>query len=543
MKFKRTLLKSGSLRRLLSTVLAVTFVAGLLPVSALATGTDPAASVEYNRKSPEAAILNYYTGNSAELYKKIKEAAANRHEDLSQYNAMTQVLGVPYNSTVPDETYTWDENPSQYWPSGLENTGVTYAGSQIRALSKVSGNLEVNISADFTNYVHTHTHRHGINKYEYTVTNYTSVTLQMGSSEPVVVGGSYPENGLNHVRVGDYGTVKGNVSYNAENTGDSYGKVLSSNSDTFELKVIQNLGSYRDQGQVKSCTCGTNFSHADNMLLTFRDSLQPALPTVYYSLDGKNWTPSATGLRVKGDSTLYIKLSYQEPVRFADDSAEGKGKLYLELQANSATTGSARKAYLYKLDGNDLYFSYDFQESDANLKIENLDMSSLFGSDIPLVQVNRTDRKVIINGYYTNRPNFTLDSSLKNSDGNTIGFTTTTCYITDLAGNALVKPTGGLSAGNLILDSVNPYVKNVEFNLTLNNGDVKQELGKTNPSDNTSYTDNSDLFLGVGDKVSLVLNMNERLKVSTLSGYTAVATTNIKDGNGAPVTVTSRYSP
>lgn len=547
MKFKRTFLKSGSIRRLLSTVLAATLVTGLLPVSALASGTGytgSTASVEYNRKSPEAAILNYYTGNSKELYKKIKEAAANRHEDLSQYNAMTQVLGVPYNSTVPDATYTWDDKPSQYWPSGLENTGVTYADSQIRALSNVYGNLEVNISGDFTNYVHTHSHRHGTKKYEYTVSNYTSVTLQMGSSTPVVIGGSYPENGLNYVRVGDYGAAKGNVSYNAKNETDSYGKVSRSNSDTFELKVTQNQGSYQDQGQVKSCTCGTNFSHVDNMLLTFRDPLQPALPTVYYSLDGTSWTPSANGLRVKGGSTLYIKLSYNEPIRFADDSADEKGKLYLELQANGESTGSGRKAGLYKLDGNDLYFSYAFTQSDVDLNIQTLDMSSLFpANEVSLVQVNKKDRQDWANGNGALKENFTLDSSLKNSENGTTGFTTTTCYITDLAGNALMKPaSGGLMAGNLILDSVNPYVENVEFNLTLNNGDVKKELGKTDPSDNTSYTDNSDLYLGVGDKVSLVLNMNERLKISTLSGYTAVATTNIKKADNSYVTVESKYS-
>ena len=544
MKFKRTLLKSGSLRRLLSTVLAVTFVAGLLPVSALATGTGSAASVEYNRKSPEAAILNYYTGNSAELYKKIKEAAANRHADLSQYNAMTQVLGVPYNSTVPDGTYTWDKNPSQYWPSGFYNTGVIYADSQIRALSQVYGNLEVNISADFTNYVHTHTHRHGLNKYEYPVTNYTSVTLQMGSSTPVVVGGSYPENGLNYVRVGDYGAAKGNVSYNAENSGDSYGKVPYSSSDTFELKVIQNLGSYQDQGQVKSCTCGTNFSHADNMLLTFRDPLQPALPTVYYSLDGESWTPSTNGLEVQGRRTLYIKLSYNEPIRFADDSAAGKEALCLKLQAEgeSATSENPREAHLYKLDGNELYFSYAFSESDVDLNIQTLDMSSLFPADeVSLVQVNQKNRQDWGNNGAL-KVNFTLDSSLKNSDGNTTGFSTTTCYITDLAGNALMEPaSGGLAAGELTLDSKKPYVKNVEFQLTLNNGDVKQELGKTNPSDNTSYTDNSDRYLGVGDKVRLVLNMNERLKISTLSGRAAVATTNIQRTDNSFVTVNSQH--
>ena len=354
MKLKTTRLKGWFSRRLLSTVLAAAMVIGMMP--AFTFSARAADSVEYRRQSPEAAILNYYTGNSAELYKKIKEAAANRHADLSQYNAMTQVLGVPYNSTVPDGTYTWDKNPSQYWPSGFDNTGVIYADSQIRALSNVYGNLEVNISGDFTNYVHTHTHRHGLNKYEYPVTNYTSVTLQMGSSTPVVMGGSYPENGLNYVRVGDYGAAKGNVSYKAENSGDSYGKVPYSSSDTFELKVTQNRGSYRDQGEAKTCTCDGIFSHVDNMLLTFRDPLQPALPTVYYSLDGTNWTPSATGLRVSGGSKLYIRLSYQEPIRFADDSAAGKGDLYLELQSDGASTGNEnRKAYLYKLDGNDLY--------------------------------------------------------------------------------------------------------------------------------------------------------------------------------------------
>ena len=519
MKFKTTLLKSSLTRRLLSAVLAATMVAGLLPASALAAGTGSTASVEYNRKSPEAAILNAYTGTSVTLYTQLK----GDDTQYPKYNAIglfkKDGSALTYGTQVKDDAeYTW---------SGYES-------SVLRGLSSAYNNLEVNLSATFYNREHSHTHGSWPNKHEYTMTSYEGVYLQLGFNSPVMIRGTYPNKDFKYPRVGDYdGYSKDNlVTCKDETAADSYGKVSYSTTTTAALTFLSPSIDYDHLGDPKTCNCSV---YAENLLLTFRDARAPQLAGIYYSLDGgSNWTWFTSGLRVKAGSTLLIKLSYDEPIRFADDSAAGKGSLYLELQADGDSIGSGRYAYLTKLDGNDLYFSYTFSEPEVDWNIQTLNMSKLFGSSLTLKQVYGST-------------SFTLDSSLKNSDGNTIGFSTTTCYITDLAGNALTKPaSGGLTAGDLILDSETPYVEKVEFNLTLNNADVKKALGKDTWDPNsyeyqTSYTDASDLYLGVGDTLSLVLKMNERLTDSTLSGYTAVATTNIKDRSGDYVTVESWY--
>ncbi|MGN1002821.1 MAG: hypothetical protein ACI4PC_08625, partial [Oscillospiraceae bacterium] len=82
MKFKMTHLKSGLTRRLLSLVLAATMVAGLLP--AFTFSASAAGTVTYNRKSPEVAILNAYTGTSVKLYTQLKGDDTQYH----QYNAI-----------------------------------------------------------------------------------------------------------------------------------------------------------------------------------------------------------------------------------------------------------------------------------------------------------------------------------------------------------------------------------------------------------------------------------------------------------------------
>ena len=64
MKFKRTFLKSGPARRLLSTTLAAAMVIGLLPASALAAGSATRPDPTYTRRKPEVGILNAYTGTA-----------------------------------------------------------------------------------------------------------------------------------------------------------------------------------------------------------------------------------------------------------------------------------------------------------------------------------------------------------------------------------------------------------------------------------------------------------------------------------------------
>lgn len=508
MKNKMTLFKSGFIHRLLSITLAATLVLGMLPTTALGGSS----TVTYSRAKPEVPILNAYTGTSTTLYNQLKSEGSGTN--FGRYNAFLRLFGLI--GRFPD-TQAYD------WKVG------EYANSVIRELSKTPGNLEVNLAATFYNREHNHTHAKGLRKYKYTMTDYEEVSLKVGTRYPVIIAGTYPDKDLKYPRVGDYGAAKANlVTCRDEDATDSYGKVYYSNDTTFKVQFTGATIKYSHFGDPKTCTCSGTY--AEKLLMTFRDTRAPKLAGVYYSLDdGANWTPSTSGLRVMHGKTLLIKLSYDEPIRFADDSANGKGDLFLELQEDGASTGSGRNAKLVKLDGNDLYFSYNFTQSDVNWNIESLNTGELFkapagSSSIPLKQV------------YGNQ-SFALDPSLK-GDAGTEGFTTTTCYITDLAGNALAK--GSIPAGKLTLDSETPYVKNVQFNLTLNNADVKTALNKTDPKDR-DYTDDSDLNLGVGDTVSLVINMNERLKDSTLSGCTAVATTNIKNENDEFVKVQSRY--
>lgn len=516
MKFKISHLKSGFLRRLLSTVLAVTMVAGLLPASALATGSAGRPDPAYSRKAPEVGILNAYTGTNTALYKAIRTAASSHKYSADRYDAFPDLFGV-LGTFLGTDQYSWQDDFAGH---------TTYADSTLRELSKVYGNLEVNISATLVNDPHSHTHAKGLNKYKYEITDYEKVYLQIGPYTPVNLAGVYPEANKNSTKpmVGDYdGVSNENMSSDARNGTDSYGIVrYSADNTTFQVRFVGMDFTYDHFGDTKTCTC--NHTSADFPMMTFRDARAPQVAGVYYSLDdGTSWTRSTSGLRVKENSTLLIKLCFDEPIRFADDSAAGKGDLYLELQSDGTSTGyENRKAYLTKLDGNDLYFTYTFTEENVDWNIRTLDMSNLFGSGLPLVQVD---------GTVTFLPRY-----IPTDD--TTGFTTTTCHITDLAGNAMQTRT--VSSGDLELDSLKPYLKNVQFNLSLNNADVKKALGKTDPSD-TDYTDASDLYLGVGDSVRLVLNMNERLKIDTLTGYKAVATTNIKDETGSSVTVESQY--
>ncbi|MGN0968556.1 MAG: immunoglobulin-like domain-containing protein [Oscillospiraceae bacterium] len=513
MKSKMTLLKSSLTRRLLSAVLAAAMVAGLLPASALAAGSANRPDPVYNPRRPEVGILNAYTGTSTALYKEIRNAANSYSYWPDRYDAFPALFHTL--GTINTGSFEWDSSYTE-----------SYADSTLRELSKVYGNLEVNISATFKNDTHTHTHGGLFNKSKYEITDYEKVYLEVGPYTPVLLAGVYPAANADATKpmVGDYdGLSNENMSSDAKNATDSYGIVRYSNDNTtFKVHFIgMDIGYYHGD-ELKICTC--NNTSADFPMMTFRDARAPQVAGVYYSLDGgTTWTQSTSGLRVKENSTLLIKLSFDEPIRFSDDSAVGKGDLYLELQADAASTGyENRRAYLTKLDGNDLYFSYTFSEQNVNWDIQTLNMSSMFGSNLPLVQVDRS-------GHFDPRYVPT---------GDTTGFTTTTCYITDLAGNALATRT--VPSGDLNLDSERPYLKNVQFDLSLNNTDVKEALNKTDPSDN-DYTDASDLYLGVGDSVSLVLNMNERLKIDTLTDWTAVATTNIKDENDSYITVTSQY--
>ena len=360
-----------------------------------------------------------------------------------------------------------------------------------------------------------------------TVTEKVSATF--GGSARVIDGWS--DKSRTYPRIGDLGGVQSNNS-------DGFNTIYYKN-DYCSLQFSHRTFAWKDF-EYRTCTCGG--SYAENFVVAFRDTRAPELADIQYSADGTTYTRRFSGMSVGKGKSVYIKLTFDEPIRFADDSAVGKGDLYLDLQADGETAGKYR-AKLIELKGSDLIFEYTVpNDQETDVQIVALGMDALFASSatLPLKQVNKDS-------------SFSIAPDIKVNDS-TLGLSTTTCYITDLAGNAPQKQT--ILDANLTLDSGAPYVAKVAFELTCNNADVKEALGKADKgpgtanydeTSETSYTDNSDLYLGVGDSFYLIVHMNERLKgverqsSGSLTWENAVFVTNLLDAGNHSVEVSSRY--
>ena len=524
MKSTYTFPNRSLLRRLLSTFLSLAMVLSLLPVWELTAMADGGA-VTYERKTPEVSILNAYSGSSEKLYSAIKgDGAYAAYNGIGLYKRQSDSKQAKYSdrATGNNEGKAWDFNLGETAPV-------------LKRLAQVSNNLQFNTSATFYNRTHTHSHYSWkeVKTYtaEMTVTEKVSATF--GGSARVIDGWS--DKSRTYPRIGDLGGVQSNNS-------DGFNTIYYKN-DYCSLQFSHRTFAWKDF-EYRTCTCGG--SYAENFVVAFRDTRAPELADIQYSADGTNYARRFSGMSVGKGKSVYIKLTFDEPIRFADDSAAGKGDLYLDLQADGETAGKYR-AKLIELKGSDLIFEYTVpNDQETDVRIVALGMDALFESSatLPLKQVNK-------DGSFSIAPDIKVN-------GSTLGLSTTTCYITDLAGNAPQKQT--ILDANLTLDSGAPYVAKVAFELTCNNADVKEALGKADKGpgtanyDENSYTDNSDLYLGVGDSFYLIVHMNERLKGigvdknSATNRYIidwqhAVFTTNLKDKNNGdkPVEVRSAY--
>ncbi len=504
-------------RRLLSTFLSLAMVLSLLPVwelTALADNGIPA----YRRESPEVAVLNAYSGSSEKLYSAIKgDGAYAAYNGIGLYTRQSDGAQAKYSDRATGN------NDGKAWDFDLGKTAPVLKG-----LAQVSNNLQFNTSATFYNRTHTHSHYSWkeVKTYtaEMTVTEKVSATF--GGSARVIDGWS--DKSRTYPRIGDLGGVQSNNS-------DGFNTIYYKN-DYCSLQFSHRTFAWKDF-EYRTCTCGG--SYAENFVVAFRDTRAPELADIQYSADGTTYARRFSGMSVGKGKSVYIKLTFDEPIRFADDSAVGKGDLYLDLQADGETAGKYR-AKLIELKDSDLIFEYTVpNDQETDVRIVALGMDALFASSatLPLKQVNKDS-------------SFSIAPDIK-VNGSTLGLSTTTCYITDLAGNAPQKQT--ILDANLTLDSGAPYVANVAFELTCNNADVKEALGKADKGpgtanyDETSYTDNSDLYLGVGDSFYLIVHMNERLKgverqsSGSLTWENAVFTTSLLDADNKPVTVNSWY--
>lgn len=515
MKSTYTFPNRSLLRRLLSTFLSLAMVLSLLPVwelTALADNGIPA----YRRESPEVAVLNAYSGSSEKLYSAIKgDGAYAAYNGIGLYTRQSDGAQAKYSDRATGNEQAWDFS--------LSSTPV------LKGLAQVSNNLQFNTSATFYNRTHTHSHYSWkeVKTYTAEMTVTEKVYATFGGSARVIDGWS--DKSRTYPRIGDLGGVQSNNS-------DGFNTIYYNNNDYCSLQFSHRTFAWKDF-EYRTCTCGG--SYAENFVVAFRDTRAPELADIQYSADGTTYARRFSGMSVGKGKSVYIKLTFDEPIRFADDSAAGKGDLYLDLQADGQSAGKYR-AQLVELSGNDLIFKYTVPSNqETDVRIVALGMDALFASSatLPLKQVNKDS-------------SFSIAGDIK-VNGSTLGLSTTTCYITDLAGNAPQKQT--ILDANLTLDSGAPYVAKVAFELTCNNADVKEALGKADKGpgtanyDENSYTDNSDLYLGVGDSFYLIVHMNERLKgierssAGSSNWQNAFFVTNLWDAGNHPVEVSSRY--
>ena len=513
-------------RRLLSAVTAVALLIGMIPLGLSPVSAASTTAVEYTRLVPEVAILNAFTAADSNFYEEIKgyttgEAGARR--PISGYNAISSLFGGHGGMWTWSASLQWDstEMTRSYGWTPVETTSEstpTFEGSTLRRVMETFDNLAVKVSGDFQNYTHKHTFWKGAIPYEREVTNYLTATLDISGNQSIPVSG-LDGIGLDNYRDGDDNSYLP-IFYHEGNNDVSL--------NFTKAKIDYYNGKY--------CTC--NGATANHMLITFRDKRAPQLTKVSYSKDGTGWKDrySASGnWQLGAGDDLYIRMDFDEPIRFSDDDATGKNDLKIGLKLAGKSVRDDMYANLYKLDTDTLYFKYTVPDDmDLDEDIISLDLSSLFGKDLELVQMHR-----LAAGRH-----FTIDDDTLDRAGVTdsYGFSTTDCYVTDIAGNALVR--GDISNPRLHIDTRSPEIESIDFGAVYNNDDVNAALGE---DDELNL---SGKYLGEGDSINMKLVMSEPLDLTlpkTEQGYYrmdwkyAKVKTNIYRKNNTQVEVKSRW--
>ena len=512
-------------RRLLSVVTAVTLLIGTLPMGLSPVSAASTTAVEYTRLEPEVAILNAFTAADSNFYEKLK-GACRGEEGASQtpypaYNGMSELFWMQSGMWSAHPSFMEDTGmTSSFTWSPLERDGYatpTFEKSTLKRLMQTFDNLAVKVSGEFQNYTHKHTFWKGVIPYEREVTNFLTATLDISGNQSIPVSG-LDGIGLDNYRDGDDNSYLP-IFYHEGNNDVSL--------NFTKAKIDYYNGKY--------CTC--NGANANHMLITFRDKRAPQLTSVSYSNNGTSWRDrysSSGNWQLGAGNDLYIKLSFDEPIRFSDDDAKGKNSLKIGLKLAGKSVRDDMYANLYKLDTDTLYFKYTVPDDmDLDEDIVSLDLSSLFGNGLKLVQMQRV----------YNDGHFTIENDVLKELGitDTYGFNTTDCYVTDIAGNALVR--GDISNPRLHIDTNAPEIETIDFGAVYNNDDVNKAL-------NDTELNLSGKYLGEGDSINMKLVMSEPLNLTlpkTEQGYYrmdwkyAKVKTNIYKKDGTQVVVKSRW--
>lgn len=498
-------------KRILSLLLAVCMVLSLSPAVSrpvrAAVNDDP----EYIRAgTPEVAIFNAYTGASDEFFKK---QMANHFYNAVATGAFKKTDNASsllnYEVKVSDNaTYVW---------SGFCDSNLAYLSDKYQ---------ELQAGYSVTRTSNSHTHRWKL-IYSASLTSYMNTDLYLNDAARNQYWDlAYYRSFSNSGSTLRQGNTKGKEKFH------SLGYTINGlNSRYYTINGVEQKDIRKDMyisfvnstlmydGQKKTCTCGGS---ATGAVVSFYDGIAPTIRSV----EIKNGNAPCTNF--KAGDTVTVVLNCSEAIRFADDSAVGKGNVYIGLMVEGAT--DRLPAYLTSLNGETLTFTYDVPATDKKLyTITGIDLTSAppktinenatalvhTGADITLKQIYMLDG--VTSTYTANNPI---------SGGSELGYSKTTCFITDMAGNALVNE---VPATSFYIDCEQPYIAVAGLSANTNNGDIKAILGKT---DSDPSEDNSDSYLGVGDSFSLTLYMNE-----VVTGSGATVTTNVKKSDDSYLTL------
>ncbi len=485
-------------KRILSLIVAICLLLPLAPaIQPPARAVDRSSgSVTYVRLEPEAAVLNRYTGYSTKLYDAIKTNAGG----AGIYNAIG-LLGLNYDSTISEDgRVSWNG----YEGSTLQQIARSWYGTD-----DYSG-----ISACFSALFHNNHHKHKggiLNLQSQEVRSYIDVVF------------GCPGNG-------DFYTGFGALSKTSVRRGDqAYLPMRDSTKGLYLTTTNSTFDTAWD-----TCNHGGSI---DKLMITFRDERGP-----YQDGGARVLRGGTEGTVFKAGDTVEIVLNFDEPLRFADDAAHDN--VYIGLKLN----GQSQELYarLTALENNKLTFTCQLPTAaelrsrnlpaslsvvSADLSAKGLDVSGGTAllhatADIPLKQVKGSASYTIAN---------------PETGGSAEGFTLTSAYVTDLAGNAV---SGDLIPVKFAVDGEAPFAAMTDVSATLFNESVKEALGKDDPTAN-DYLDASDNTLGVGDVIYLRVYLNERtapftdlsLQIYSTSYDRVTMETNLCYEDGTPVTV------
>ena len=474
-------------KRIVPVLMVLCMVAALIP--ALTTGVQAADPTYIRYPYPEVAILNGATGGNGDFYQSVLSDARYNAVEAGKFGSLRYKTSVGSTSS-----YTW---------SGFGSTNLAL-------LSDQTSELQVSYSTTLKNNFHKHSWGF-LGWYSQKVTGRMTSTLYFskelnGSNKEYYAWQHADYSGTENVR-------KGNKQYKdlpSVFNGNQSAYVWINGQSTWNFRRNDAVLTFTNQstlydGGDKTCTCG---GWASGCFVGFYDGQSPTVRSVETRKNGT----ACSDFKPGDDIQIVLKLS--EPVRFADDSASGKGNIYIGLLVNGSST------YLYaqlsRLESSGIWSYNPNTNTSTSAKYE-------------LTFVYHVPETMKSSGNFTvTKPSSVTDRK---------GYDRATVYVTDIAGNSLVnaKP-----ATNFSIDAEKPHVAKVVIDAQTNNTAIK-EYKKADgiTEDSPFWTDNSDSYLGVNDSFMVKVYMNE---IINYEYYTNVATvtTNLLDSNNNPVTVSMR---